>query len=39
MIDAAEREGQLKPGGTIVEATAGNTGTGLAIVAARRGYR
>jgi cystathionine beta-synthase len=39
MIDAAEREGQLKPGGTIVEPTSGNTGTGLAIVAALRGYR
>ncbi|MEY2419582.1 MAG: cystathionine beta-synthase, partial [Actinomycetota bacterium] len=39
MIDAAEREGLLKPGGTIVEPTSGNTGVGLAIVAARRGYR
>jgi cystathionine beta-synthase len=39
MIDAAEREGRLKPGGTIVEPTSGNTGTGLAIVAALRGYR
>ena len=39
MIDAAEREGKLKPGGTIVEPTSGNTGTGLAIVAALRGYR
>lgn len=38
MIDAAEREGILKPGGTIVEPTSGNTGVGLAIVAARRGY-
>jgi cystathionine beta-synthase len=39
MIDAAEREGKLQPGGTIVEPTSGNTGTGLAIVAALRGYR
>jgi cystathionine beta-synthase len=39
MIDAAEREGLLKPGGVIVEATAGNTGVGLALVAATRGYR
>jgi cystathionine beta-synthase len=39
MIDAAEREGRLPPGGTIVEPTSGNTGVGLAIVAARRGYR
>lgn len=39
MIDAAEREGKLRPGGTIVEPTSGNTGVGLAIVAARRGYR
>jgi cystathionine beta-synthase len=38
MIDAAEREGRLRPGGTIVEPTSGNTGVGLAIVAARRGY-
>lgn len=38
MIDAAERDGSLKPGGTIVEATAGNTGLGLALVAARKGY-
>ena len=38
MIDAAEREGLLKPGGTIVEPTSGNTGVGLAIVAANRGY-
>ena len=38
MIDAAEREGLLKPGGTIVEPTSGNTGVGLAIVAAQRGY-
>ncbi len=39
MIDAAERAGSLKPGGTIVEATSGNTGVGLALVAAVRGYR
>src|SRR3989338_525876 len=39
MIDAAEADGKLKPGGTIVEATAGNTGVGLALVAAVRGYR
>ncbi len=38
MIEAAERDGQLKPGGTIVEATAGNTGLGLALVAAQKGY-
>ena len=39
MIEAAEREGKLKPGGTIVEPTSGNTGVGLAIAAAARGYR
>ena len=39
MIEAAEREGKLKPGGTIVEPTSGNTGTGLAIAAALKGYR
>ena len=39
MIDAAERAGLLKPGGTIVEPTSGNTGVGLAIVAARKRYR
>src|ERR671917_1681029 len=39
MIDAAEREGKLRPGGTIVEPTSGNTGVGLAIAAASRGYR
>jgi cystathionine beta-synthase len=39
MVDVAEREGRLLPGGTIVEPTSGNTGVGLAIVAARRGYR
>ena len=38
MIEAAEREGLLKPGGTIVEPTSGNTGVGLAIVAQARGY-
>ncbi len=39
MVDAAEREGRLKPGGTLIEATAGNTGVGLAQLAAVRGYR
>src|SRR4051794_10532419 len=39
MIEAAERDGHLKPGGTIVEPTSGNTGVGLAIAAALRGYR
>jgi cystathionine beta-synthase len=39
MIEVAERDGKLKPGGTIVEATAGNTGIGLALVAAIKGYR
>jgi cystathionine beta-synthase len=39
MIEAAEREGQLVPGGTIVEATSGNTGIGLALAAAVKGYR
>jgi len=39
MVEEAEREGRLKPGGTIVEPTSGNTGTGLAIVAALKGYR
>lgn len=38
MIEAAEASGELKPGGTIVEPTSGNTGVGLAIVAAQRGY-
>ena len=39
MIEAAERDGRLKPGGTLIEATAGNTGLGLALVAAQKGYR
>jgi cystathionine beta-synthase len=39
LIEAAEREGRLKPGGTIIEPTSGNTGTGLAIVALLKGYR
>src|SRR5437764_1086925 len=39
IIEAAEREGKLKPGGTIVEPTSGNTGIGLALVAQQRGYR
>src|SRR6266545_4568290 len=39
MLEAAEREGKLKPGGTIVEPTSGNTGVGLAIAAASKGYR
>jgi len=39
MIEAAEADGRLKPGGTVVEATAGNTGLGLAFVGARKGYR
>jgi cystathionine beta-synthase len=39
MIEEAEKRGVLKPGGTIVEATAGNTGVGLALVAAIKGYR
>ncbi|MEN3335873.1 MAG: cystathionine beta-synthase [Blastocatellia bacterium] len=39
MINAAERDGRLNPGGTIVEATSGNTGIGLALVCAVRGYR
>src|SRR5260221_4474268 len=38
MVEAAERHGDLKPGGTIIEATAGNTGLGLALVAAAKGY-
>src|ERR1041385_4454840 len=39
MVEAAEAEGRLKAGGTIVEATAGNTGVGLALVGGRKGYR
>jgi cystathionine beta-synthase len=39
MIEAAEADGRLQPGGTIVEATAGNTGLGLALVGGRKGYR
>jgi cystathionine beta-synthase len=39
MIEAAEQEGKLHPGGTVIEATAGNTGLGLALVAGAKGYR
>lgn len=39
MVEAAEREGKLSPGGTIIEATAGNTGLGLALIAGAKGYR
>jgi len=39
MVEEAERDGRLRPGGTIIEATAGNTGLGLALVAAAKGYR
>ena len=38
MIEKAEADGQIKPGATIIEATAGNTGLGLALVAAQKGY-
>jgi cystathionine beta-synthase len=39
MVEAAEKAGELRPGGTIVEPTSGNTGVGLAMIAQRRGYR
>ncbi len=39
MVEEAERRGWLQPGGTIIEATAGNTGVGLALAAAVKGYR
>src|SRR5476651_129523 len=39
LIEAAERAGYIKPGGTLIEATAGNTGLGLALVAGQKGYR
>jgi cystathionine beta-synthase len=39
LVDVAERNGELRPGGTIIEPTSGNTGAGLAMIAAQRGYR
>lgn len=39
MVEAAEKDGRLQPGGTIIEATAGNTGLGLALIACAKGYR
>ena len=39
MISRAEREGKLRPGSTIIEATAGNTGIGLALIGVNKGYR
>src|ERR1700756_4829299 len=39
VVEAAEREGRIKPGGTLIEAPAGNTGLGLALVAAQKGYK